>query len=331
MTPKIGKSERKRIEWLDIMKGFAILLVVYGHILQNEKAVDLIYMIHLPIFMFVSGLLYKQEKFKNNVIKKSKSILIPYFFFSICCLIYFYVVENKFRSVQLTPLQSVLGIMFGYYDYLGFNVHLWYLPFFFMTIVLYNAIGNITNIKIARCLFILLGIIYLFYQPNNMFFSLNRFDLMMFFGLGNCFSDIVLKKQYVEKKKSISFIFIFLICSGICVYLKNFYYIVACFGILISVILSKAIEKKEVLLKKMGEISLVILCVHGPIYRVLIKIFSIIANQNMGLIRTNFIYCSIIVLVTLIICDIIYLVIEKIFPILVGKNKIRIQNGNVVN
>jgi len=331
MTSKIEKNERKRIEWLDIMKGLAILLVVYGHILQNEKVVDVIYMIHLPIFMFVSGLLYKEEKLKNNVIKKTKSILIPYFFFSMCCLMYFYLIENRFRNIQLTPLQSISGIIFGYYDYLGFNVHLWYLSFFFMTIIIYNAIENITNIKIARGVFILLGIVYLFYQPNHMFFSLDRFDLMMFFGLGSCFSDIVLKKQYVEKKKSISFIFIFLICSGICVYLKNFYYIVACLGILISAILSKAIEKKEVLLKKIGKISLVILCVHGPIYRVLIKIFSIIANQNMDLIRTNFIYCSIIVLITLIICYAVYSVIEKVFPILVGKNKIKVQNVDTVD
>ena len=99
-------------------------MVVYGHILFNNKIVNLLYTIHLPMFMFISGYLFKKENINVNVKRKSKKIIIPYLFFSIIELIYFVFIESKFRSIKLTPLQCIIGILFGYYDYLEFNVHL---------------------------------------------------------------------------------------------------------------------------------------------------------------------------------------------------------------
>ena len=109
---------KKRIEWIDVFKGFAIIMVVYGHILFNNKIVNLLYTIHLPMFMFISGYLFKKENINVNVKRKAKKIIIPYLFFSIIELIYFVFIESKFRSIKLTPLQCIVGILCGYYDYL---------------------------------------------------------------------------------------------------------------------------------------------------------------------------------------------------------------------
>lgn len=79
-------------------------MVVYGHILFNNKIVNLLYTIHLPMFMFISGYLFKKENINVNVKRKAKKIIIPYLFFSIIELIYFVFIESKFRSIKLTPL-----------------------------------------------------------------------------------------------------------------------------------------------------------------------------------------------------------------------------------
>ena len=84
---------KKRIEWIDVFKGFAIIMVVYGHILFNNKIVNLLYTIHLPMFMFISGYLFKKENINVNVKRKVKKIIIPYLFFSIIELIYFMLIE----------------------------------------------------------------------------------------------------------------------------------------------------------------------------------------------------------------------------------------------
>lgn len=71
---------------LDFMKGFAIFLVVLGHVLQYTSGVehhpfrDFIYSIHMPLFFFVSGFLAsKKLGTKQNILfyvnKKSRLIL----------------------------------------------------------------------------------------------------------------------------------------------------------------------------------------------------------------------------------------------------------------
>ena len=93
----------KRIYYIDNIKGFAILLVVMGHvianwyndfnkILENDTNNDLmvwklIYIFHMPLFMFCSGLFQPVMDEKstmhdiwNIVIRRFKVLMIPYFF-----------------------------------------------------------------------------------------------------------------------------------------------------------------------------------------------------------------------------------------------------------
>ncbi|ROT03695.1 hypothetical protein ED388_12660 [Muribaculaceae bacterium Isolate-007 (NCI)] len=46
--------------YIDCLKGFAIFLVVLGHVVQNYNLMDswifrIIYSFHMPLFMFMSG------------------------------------------------------------------------------------------------------------------------------------------------------------------------------------------------------------------------------------------------------------------------------------
>ena len=79
---------KKRLPYWDNLKGFLILLVVFGHLLQlttngSETAVyKLIYLFHMPLFIFCSGAL-SSFSFK----KMLKSLLMPYLLLQvICCL-----------------------------------------------------------------------------------------------------------------------------------------------------------------------------------------------------------------------------------------------------
>ena len=274
-------------------------MVVYGHILFNNKIVNLLYTIHLPMFMFISGYLFKKENINVNVKRKAKKIIIPYLFFSIIELIYFVFIESKFRSIKLTPLQCIVGILCGYYDYLEFNVHLWYLPFFYFVIVVYNFLQNKTSVKVSRIIFIVLGLIYPFIKIINLPFSHSK---LFNFVIGTIIIVFVyISYSYFNK--------------------IGLYYIGGLLSIFAFMIFSKLIEKKDIILKKVGKISLVILCIHGPIYRVFIKIMSTFLNCSSDQIRKNFFYVTIIVILTLIACNLIYIVLKKINPILVGEKK----------
>lgn len=46
---------KKRIEWVDIAKGIAIMLMVIGHEVSNGLVYALIFSFHMPLFFILSG------------------------------------------------------------------------------------------------------------------------------------------------------------------------------------------------------------------------------------------------------------------------------------
>ncbi len=80
---------KKRNQTLDLIKGFAILLVVLGHAIQfndlenfNSNIVfRIIYSFHMPLFMFVSGYIsYRTfDGSKAKLFKRFKSLIVPFF------------------------------------------------------------------------------------------------------------------------------------------------------------------------------------------------------------------------------------------------------------
>lgn len=59
--------------------------MVMGHIGFGEKFDKFIHAFHMPIFFFVSGFLYKRsdKKILYILIKKVKSLIVPYFIFGL--------------------------------------------------------------------------------------------------------------------------------------------------------------------------------------------------------------------------------------------------------
>lgn len=72
----------KKIEWVDIAKGYGILLVIVGHCLDIDgKLFQFIYVFHMPLFFFLSGYVFNLENFEIVVRKKFRSLIIPFLIF----------------------------------------------------------------------------------------------------------------------------------------------------------------------------------------------------------------------------------------------------------
>lgn len=88
------KANSNRIEWVDTAKGIGLLLVMLGH-LPTPYLDTWIYTFHMPLFFFLSGFVFSGQKysFKDFLIKRIKSLVIPYF--TLGAVIYlFYVIVN---------------------------------------------------------------------------------------------------------------------------------------------------------------------------------------------------------------------------------------------
>lgn len=78
---------KKRITWVDITKGFLMILVVIGHY-PGELEFPLakyIYWFHMPAFFILSGLFFKpvleKKDIKLTVYKRFMQLIFPYLFF----------------------------------------------------------------------------------------------------------------------------------------------------------------------------------------------------------------------------------------------------------
>ncbi|MET7103893.1 acyltransferase family protein [Lactiplantibacillus plantarum] len=72
---------RKRIEWIDIAKGIAILAVVVGHTLgpyNGQFFGSLIFAFHMPIFFMLSGYLYHSRPARQECQRGIINLLLPY-------------------------------------------------------------------------------------------------------------------------------------------------------------------------------------------------------------------------------------------------------------
>lgn len=95
----ISQLEGKRIDWVDISKGIAIILVVIGHCIPDAASPmgvsistyrwlhDIIYSFHMPLFFFLAGYMVSRDKIMKSgyhsidmIKKRAKRLLVPYFF-----------------------------------------------------------------------------------------------------------------------------------------------------------------------------------------------------------------------------------------------------------
>lgn len=88
-------SERE--QWLDSLRGFAIIIMLVGHSGCPENLNVLIYGFHIPLFFIVSGYLFNYCKYfegaKKFLIKKAKRLVVPYFCLCTINIFLYYPVE----------------------------------------------------------------------------------------------------------------------------------------------------------------------------------------------------------------------------------------------
>ena len=91
----------KRNPTIDILRGIAIFLVVFGHISHIGWTKTYIWGFHIPIFFFISGMLFNENKYNSitNFIKsKFKTLIIPYGIFYLTTFTYWLVIERHTRG-----------------------------------------------------------------------------------------------------------------------------------------------------------------------------------------------------------------------------------------
>lgn len=151
---------QKRIEWIDIARGIAILFVIIGHSLGNYTTsyfTNLIFVFHMPIFFVLSGYLYKIKN-KRRFLKSSYfNLLIPYLGTVVIAFLLYtfyrfhnnnYIVPSRIFSYKELMISSLYGIgsvttlPIIRYKVLGIGA-IWFLLAFFIGTQLFNFVMSL--------------------------------------------------------------------------------------------------------------------------------------------------------------------------------------------
>lgn len=136
-------NESRRVDYLDMVKGIGIILVVAGHCGYLAKdALTVIYSFHMPLFFIVSGMIscYRRDELKplkQVIVKRLKSLMIPYAIFS---LIYLAIYGGYFCYVAgyLTP-EMIMRYAIQAVSLDGMSV-LWFLSALFLAELIFFCI-----------------------------------------------------------------------------------------------------------------------------------------------------------------------------------------------
>ncbi|MEH7075304.1 acyltransferase family protein [Neobacillus drentensis] len=112
-------STSKRSKYFDNAKFILIFLVVFGHLISPLKEKDgilftlytVIFLFHMPAFIFISGYFAKGFKKKGYFAKSVKKILLPYVIFQIIYSIYYYL-NGQESHLEINLLQPHWSLWF---------------------------------------------------------------------------------------------------------------------------------------------------------------------------------------------------------------------------
>ncbi|MGN0458470.1 MAG: acyltransferase family protein [Eubacterium sp.] len=147
-------NNKTRYLEIDILKGIAILLMVFDHVWFGSICHIYIQSFHMPLFFIVSGYLWNNRDVKTEISKKFWSLIIPYLFFGTLFLLVKLIAFGYCESFRDSAV--AVFIFPTIMDEMPFNPALWFLPCMFLTSVLYNCLHTVTKgivIRLFACIF----------------------------------------------------------------------------------------------------------------------------------------------------------------------------------
>ncbi|MCI7693455.1 acyltransferase [Veillonella caviae] len=238
------------VKWVNIAKGIAIFLVVYGHVIDGladsgytfasyEVQHGIIYSFHMPLFFFLSGLFFDNMLKREllTVIKsRALSLLYPYFLWGI--------IQGSIMAILSKFTNSGAGwekVLLLPIDPFG---QFWYLYDLFFMILLYLGLYKLVKNKSTVLIFAIAAFVA---TPFMDMWEFSRiFHHFIFLVLGAMFFDF---ESWFEVKKIR--IFIVLIIASLCSFwaglnLLNFL-IFGLVGTGITVVLAKIVRNNRFL------------------------------------------------------------------------------------
>lgn len=316
-------ENRKRIAWIDIVRGMGIFLVIMGHTYRSNPVLNWIVSFHMPLFFILSGWLrgYKRKNLKWNafLIKKIQAFLVPLVIFQSITYLYWLVIESRFRDFDFGPMWFLVALFIA--ELLAEII----IDFCGRMGIMISVLLSGTGLYFSACVI----------EAESVFVWLPRcMGALLFFLMGVLISEYI-DLTDVEIKKQLLWLPILtggggsLLLSQIngrvdlyfLLFGNYFIYLVA--SLLGSVFMYgvAALIKNNRYLEYIGRYSIIILCTHEPIKRAVIQLISIVSGRSSDVLRNDILGGFIIAIIVLFI-EIVVIYIVKMLAVGLRRTKL---------
>ena len=173
---------------IDAAKGIGITLMFLGHMQIGESLLAFIYSFHMPLFVIISGFLFRADKpFFVSVRRRAKALLLPYLYTNLAALCVRFILLAKAGSftasgaVGIATAQTKATLLgMGFARNLFTNTEsvgpIWFVPFLFCVYVLFLIVEKICSNQFIEFIIIVSLSILGFYIGTEIAFLPWSFD-----------------------------------------------------------------------------------------------------------------------------------------------------------
>lgn len=198
---------KERDFFIDVLKGWGIILVIWGH--SSQFLFNEIYSFHMPLFFFLSGCFFNWKMSSKDFVKKKvRQLLIPYFiFFLLSCLYYMILLAltGRFSLETLFMLEGIFPI-----NNEIINTPLWFLyALFWMSLLYYIIRRYFQNDLLIILICLLINVLHYILKENNILqpcFIGRAMQGLLFIHLGYCWYSFYNNTKRATSNKSIDMI-----------------------------------------------------------------------------------------------------------------------------
>ena len=171
------------------------------YILIANHFINCIVTVAVPTFFALSTILFYKDfslsNFKKKIIKRCKTLLIPYLIWSIVFLVYFIILTNlsfiKPLTMSIEPIKYNFISFCKYILFAKYASGLWYIRELFILFLLSPIIYQLVK-KLKKWNIIIIAIIIIL----NIYFSTSYFSFLYWLPLNFIFAYITLNKNVFE-------------------------------------------------------------------------------------------------------------------------------------
>lgn len=276
-------TTKKRIDFVDLAKGICIMQVVLGHcgypFLENISGFNIVSM---PLFFILSGMFTTiTSNWKDFIIKKINSILIPFLFFYLLGNICYYLIQAFIPNLLITGARGIFDL---FNNRQFFNGPIWFLLCLFWCNVVFYSINIYVKKESIRIIIVCLLGTFGWYMGNVLHWFVPLFIDVAFTALPFFVFGYYLKRTsilYPNRYDKYNWLFALILWGVAFVLTKTTHfrlsfhynglegwstYVISVTSVLSILFLCKIIKRIPIV-SYMGRYSIILLCTHHLIYR----------------------------------------------------------------